>query len=271
MAFLAYPNIDPVAFAIGPFAVRWYGLAYIAGFVVAAMVMRGLIRRWQIDLSDDDLLDIVLAAIFGLVVGARLGYVLFYGAGTYWDDPLSILAVWDGGMSFHGGLAGIMLAGWFVAQRKGIPALRLFDLGAVGAPLGIFFGRIANFINGELWGRPTDVPWAMVFPTAPGGVPRHPSQLYEAVLEGLVIFAVLMLLARRRRADGLLIGTLMVLYAVFRTFVEFFREPDAQLGFIFGPFTMGQLLTLPVFIAGLWLAWRALRAERAGGAGAAAE
>lgn len=264
MAFLAYPNIDPVAFAIGPFAVRWYGLAYIAGFVVAAMVMRGLIRRWEIDLSDDDLLDIVLASVIGLLVGARIGYVLFYGAGTYWDDPLSILAVWDGGMSFHGGLAGLLLAGWLVARRKSIPVLRLYDLGAVGAPLGIFFGRIANFINGELWGRPTDVPWAMVFPTAPGGVPRHPSQLYEAVLEGLVIFAVLLLLSRRRRADGLLIGTLMALYAVFRTFVEFFREPDAQLGFIFGPFTMGQLLTLPVFVGGVWLVWRALKAERAG-------
>lgn len=262
MAFLAYPDIDPVAFAIGPFSVRWYGLAYIAGFAVAALVMRRLVKRWQVPLTDDDLLDIVLAAIVGLVVGARLGYVLFYGAGAYWDDPLSILAVWDGGMSFHGGLAGIMLAGWLVARRKGIPTLQLFDLGAVGAPLGIFFGRIANFINGELWGRATDVPWAMIFPTAPGGVPRHPSQLYEAVLEGLVIFGVLMLLARKRRAGGLLIGTLMVLYAVFRTFVEFFREPDPQLGFIFGPFTMGQLLTLPVFVAGLWLVWRALRAER---------
>jgi phosphatidylglycerol:prolipoprotein diacylglycerol transferase len=170
-------------------------------------------------------------------------------------------------MSFHGGLIGIMLAGGWIARRKGIPVLRLFDLGAVGAPLGIFFGRVANFINGELWGRPTDAPWGMVFPGAPGGMPRHPSQLYEAVLEGLAIFSVLWILSRRRRPEGLLIGVLMVLYAVFRTFIEFFREPDAQLGFIAGPLTMGQLLTLPMLVFGGWLVWRALRTEHGGGGG----
>lgn len=260
IASIAYPNIDPVLVEIGPIAIRWYGLAYVAGFIVAALVMRALVRRWKIALTDDDLLDIVLVAVIGLVAGARLGYVLFYGAGVYWDDPLSILAFWDGGMSFHGGLVGVMLAGWLVARRKGVPVLQLFDLGAVGAPLGIFFGRIANFINGELWGRETDVPWGMVFPRAPGGMPRHPSQLYEAVLEGLVIFIVLFVLSRRKRGDGLLIGTLLVLYSVFRTVIEFFREPDVQLGFIFGPFTMGQLLTAPMLIAGAWLVWRALRA-----------
>jgi len=264
IASIAYPNIDPVLVELGPIAIRWYGLAYVAGFIIAALVMRSLVRRWNVALTDDDLLDIVLVAVIGLVAGARLGYVVFYGAGAYWDDPLSILAFWDGGMSFHGGLVGVMLAGWLIARKKGVPVLRLFDLGAVGAPLGIFFGRIANFINGELWGRETDVPWGMVFPRAPGGMPRHPSQLYEAVLEGLVIFVVLFALSRRKRGDGLIIGTLLVLYSVFRTAIEFFREPDIQLGFIFGPFTMGQLLTAPMLIAGGWLIWRALRAGAPG-------
>jgi len=265
MASIPYPNIDPVLLTLGPIAIRWYGLSYVAGFIVAGLVLRSLVKRWKIALTDDDMLDIILVAVIGLVAGARIGYVLFYGAGAYWSDPLSILAFWDGGMSFHGGLAGVMLAGWLIARRKHIPVLRLYDLGAVGAPLGIFFGRIANFINGELWGRTTDVPWGMVFPNAPGALPRHPSQLYEAVFEGLVIFCVLWALSRRKRGDGLLIGTLLVLYSVFRTAIEFFREPDAQLGFILGPFTMGQLLTLPLLLGGGWLVWRALRDERSTG------
>lgn len=264
MGSIPYPNIDPVLLELGPLQVRWYGLAYVAGFIVAGLILRSLVRRWDIKLTDDDMLDIVLFGVVGLIVGARLGYVLFYGAGAYWDDPITMLAFWDGGMSFHGGLAGIMLVGWWVAKRKGVSPLRLFDLGAVGAPIGIFFGRVANFINGELWGRPTDVPWGMVFPRAPGDLPRHPSQLYEAILEGLVIFVVLWVLSRKKRPEGLYIGTLLVLYSVFRTVVEFFREPDAQLGFVAGPFTMGQLLTLPLFAAGAWLVWRAIRAGRAG-------
>lgn len=264
MAAIPYPDIDPVLVSLGPFEVRWYGLAYVAGFIVAGLILRSLVRRWDIKLSDDDLLDVILVSVVGLVVGGRLGYVLFYGVGAYWDDPVSILRIWDGGMSFHGGLVGILLTGWWIARRKGVSPLRLFDLGAVGAPLGIFFGRVANFINGELWGRPTNVPWGMVFPGAPGGMPRHPSQLYEALLEGLVIFVVLWVLSRKKRHEGLYIGTLLVLYAVFRTFIEFFREPDPQLGFVLGPFTMGQLLTLPLFVVGAWLVWRAVKADRAG-------
>jgi len=263
LASIVYPHIDPVAFAVGPFAVRWYGLAYVAGFVFAALVMRELDTRWKVGLSTDDMLDIVLVAVVGLIAGARLGYVLFYGVGSYWSDPLSIFAFWDGGMSFHGGLVGILLAGALVARRKGIPPLRLFDMGAVGAPIGLFFGRIGNFINGELWGRPTDAAWGMVFPRAPGDLPRHPSQLYEALLEGLVLFVVLWILSRKKREDGFILGVMIGLYGAFRIFIEFFREPDVQLGFIAGGFTMGQLLSLPMVAAGVWLVVRALRRGRA--------
>ena len=259
LASMAYPAIDPVAFAIGPFAVRWYGLSYVVGFVLAALVLRELNKRWGVGLSTDDMLDIVLVAVVGLVLGARLGYVLFYGVGAYWEEPLSVFAFWDGGMSFHGGLVGILAAGAFIAWRKGVPALRLFDMGAVGAPLGLLFGRLANFVNGELWGRVTEAPWGMVFPRAPGGLPRHPSQLYEALLEGLVLFVVLWLLSRRKRGDGFMIGTMIGLYGIFRIVVEFFREPDIQLGFMAGSFTMGQLLSVPMVLAGAWLVWRAMR------------
>jgi phosphatidylglycerol:prolipoprotein diacylglycerol transferase len=255
-AILNYPAIDPTIFQIGPFAVRWYGIAYVAGFVAAGLIARALSKRWKVGLTDDDMLDIVLSGVIGLVLGARVGYVLFYGAGRYWDDPLSIIAVWDAGMSFHGGLIGIVLAGLWIAKRKGVAFLRLADMAAVGAPLGLLFGRLANFINGELWGRTTDAPWAMVFPNA-GPTPRHPSQLYEAALEGLVIFVVLFVLSRKRRAEGLLLGVMLTLYGVFRIFVEFFREPDLQLGLVAGPFTMGQLLTLPVLGVGVWLWVRA--------------
>ena len=258
LASIAFPDIDPVFFAIGPLQVRWYGLAYVVGFVLAGLVMRSLNKRWRVGLTDDDMLDIVLVAVIGLVVGARLGYVLFYGAGAYWSDPASMLRFWDGGMSFHGGLVGIMLAGAIVAKRKGVALLRLFDLGAVGAPLGLFLGRIANFINGELWGRATDAPWGVVFPYAPGTAARHPSQLYEALLEGAVLFVVLFVLSRRKRGDGFMIGTMIGLYGVFRIIVEFFREPDIQVGFLAGGLTMGQLLSLPLVVAGGWLVWRAL-------------
>lgn len=266
LASIAYPAIDPVAFSLGPLSVRWYGLAYVAGFILAALVMRSLSWRWNVGLSTDDLLDIVLVAVVGLVVGARLGYVLFYGVGAYWSEPLSVFAFWDGGMSFHGGLVGILIAGAVIAKRKGVSALRLFDMGAVGAPLGLLFGRIANFVNGELWGRVTDAPWGMVFPRAPGGLPRHPSQLYEAALEGLVLFVVMWVLSRRKRGDGFMIGTMVALYGVFRIVAEFFREPDLQLGFVAGGITMGQILSVPMVLVGGWLVWRASK-RKPGSAG----
>ncbi len=262
LAALVYPSINPIALRLGPLVVRWYGLAYVAGFVGAALILRRLNRVWEIGMSDDQQIDIVLAAIIGVIVGGRLGYVLFYGGPEYIQQPLRVLATWDGGMSFHGGLAGILLAGWFISKRIGVPYLTLVDLGAVGAPIGFLLGRITNFVNGELWGRVTTAPWGMVFPTG-GPLPRHPSQLYEAFLEGLVLFVVLLWLARRRRADGMIFGTLLAGYASFRILVEFVREPDLQLGFIAGPFTMGQLLSVPMLVIGVWLVVRAVKAERA--------
>lgn len=258
MAAFAFPNLNPVAFTLGPVAVRWYGLAYVAGFLLAGLVLSRLNRRWNVGLTKDQQLDVVLAAVIGLIVGARLGYVLFYGGADYIKNPLLIFATWNGGMSFHGGLAGILIAGWVMARRLKVPFLRLTDMGAVGAPIGLFLGRVSNFVNGELWGRVTTAPWGVVFPSG-GPLPRHPSQLYEALLEGLVLFVVLLILSRKKRGDGFILGVMITLYGIFRIAVEFVREPDIQLGFIAGPFTMGQLLSLPMVAVGVWLVWRALR------------
>lgn len=267
MAYFAFPAIDPVALRLGPFAVRWYGLAYVAGFLIAWWILKVLDERWDVGLGPDGRMVTIVACLVGLIVGARLGYVIVYGVGTYFSDPLKILAVWDGGMSFHGGLVGLLLAGAWLAHHYKVPFLRLGDIGAVAAPAGLMLGRIANFINGELWGRVTTVPWGVVFPGA-GPLPRHPSQLYEAALEGLVLLVVMLLLARRKRADGFLIGWMLTLYGVFRIFVELFRQPDVQLGFIAGGVTMGQILSVPMIIAGIWLI---VRAPRSGAAAPAPE
>lgn len=261
---IAYPAIDPVAFSVGPLSVHWYGLAYLAGFVSAAALLRVFAKRWGLGLSDDDVLSVVLAAVIGVIVGGRLGYVLFYGGSFYWEDPVRILRMWDGGMSFHGGLVGILAAGAVVARQLRMPALTLWDLGAIGAPIGFGLGRVANFINGELWGRVSDVPWAMVFPGA-GSAPRHPSQLYEAILEGAVLLVVMILLARRMppRPRGELVGWLLATYACMRIAVEFVREPDAQLSFIAGGWvTMGMVLSVPMLAAGIACVWWARRQGR---------
>jgi phosphatidylglycerol---prolipoprotein diacylglyceryl transferase len=263
LAAIAFPAIDPVALQVGPFAVRWYGLAYLAGFLGAYLVMRWLVGRWKINISDDDQLTIVLAAVVGVVLGGRLGYVLFYGDGYYWSRPAQIVAVWDGGMSFHGGLVGILVAAVVVAAAMRIPWLTLCDIGSVGAPVGIFFGRLANFVNQELWGRVTTLPWAVVFPGA-GASPRHPSQLYEALLEGLVLFVVMIVMASQRHQlpRGVIFGVLLTLYGVFRVSVEFLREPDVQVGFLPGGLTMGQALSAPLIVGGIalaaWSMWRGL-------------
>ncbi len=267
-AVWAYPAIDPVALRLGPLSVRWYGIAYLVAFLTAWWVATHFTRRWKLSLTGDDIASIMLAAVIGVVVGGRLGYVLFYGAGQYWKAPLTIFALWDGGMSFHGGLAGILIAGVIMARRLKVPFLTLCDMGAVAAPVGFLTGRLANFVNGELWGRVSNVPWAMVFPSG-GPAPRHPSQLYEALLEGVVLLGIMWWLSRRRRGDGELVGWMVLLYGVFRIFVEFFREPDAQLGFLPGHLTMGQVLSVPMLVAGVWLILHARKAwkSRRRGAG----
>lgn len=249
-----YQNLDPVAFSIGPLSVRWYGIAYVLGFLFAGLLMWRLAKRWKLTFNADALLTIICCVIVGIIVGARLGYCLFYGNGYYWEHPLEVLAFNQGGMSFHGGLVGALLAGIVAARLTGIPYLTLADMGAIVAPIGLFLGRCANFVNGELWGDFTDLPWGVVFGGAAGSMPRHPSQLYEALLEGVILFIVLFALSRKRppRPRGTFIGTFLALYGVFRFLIEFVRQPDAQLGYIWGGWlTMGQLLSVPLVVAGI--------------------
>lgn len=251
-----YQNLNPVAFSIGGFTVRWYGLAYIAGFLCAGIVFAAVAKRWKISVNSEKILAAILCGIIGIIIGARLGYVLFYGNGYYFSYPAKILAFNEGGMSFHGGLVGGLIAGIAVAKITKIKYLRLLDLAFIGVPLGLFFGRCANFVNGELWGAPTDLPWAVNFGSAAGNVMRHPSQLYEAFLEGLVIFVVLFIMSRKIPPfkNGVYFSTFLILYSVFRFLIEFVREPDSQLGYIaWNWLTMGQILTIPVFIAGVIL------------------
>lgn len=264
---MAFPAIDPEILRIGPFALRWYALAYIAGIVIgwrlalrAADAPPRLVTRAQVD-------DFVSWATLGIILGGRLGYVLFYKPGYYLSNPGEILALWRGGMSFHGGMLGVIGATLLFARRRGVPLLALGDVVALAAPIGLFFGRIANFINAELYGRASDVAWAMVFPTDPLQLPRHPSQLYEAALEGAALFAVLAFLAWRRDArlrPGMLSGAFLVGYSLARIACEFFREPDAHLGFLHAGATMGQLLCLPMLAAGIALVARARRAPPSG-------
>jgi len=263
---MVLPDIDPVALSIGPLVIRWYALAYIAGLLIGWAYMRRLAadaRLWG-ELrrpKPEDLDDLLVFAALGVVVGGRLGFVLFYKPGFYLANPLEILQTWKGGMSFHGGLFGAWLSVFLFARRRGLNPFAMADIAAVVAPLGLLFGRMANFIKGELRGRPTDVPWAIVFPDA-GPELRHPSQLYEAGLEGLLLLIVLGVLVRRFGLfrPGLLAGIFGMGYAGARFFVEFFREPDRYLGFLAGGWlTMGMTLSIPMFLAGLWLVMRALK------------
>jgi phosphatidylglycerol:prolipoprotein diacylglycerol transferase len=257
---LNFPAIDPVLISIGPFAIRWYALAYIGGLLIAWRYCRWLAARPPQSVSADAFDDFLLWATLGVLLGGRLGYVLFYKPDFYLAHPQEILFIWQGGMSFHGGLLGMIAAEVMFARRRGLPVLALADIVAAAAPIGLFLGRIANFINGELFGRPSEVPWAMVFPRG-GPQPRHPSQLYEAAIEGLVLLLVLHLMVRARALErrGMLAGAFLIGYAVARMLAEVFREPDAHLGFLLGGTTMGQWLSLPLLLAGLALvvwAWR---------------
>ena len=260
-----YQGLDPIAFSLGPLVVRWYGLAYVLGFVCAAAIIYFVAKRWKLGMSEDNLFTLMVCAIVGVVLGARIGYVLFYGDGYYLAHPLEILAFNQGGMSFHGGLVGLLIGGAVAARMTRIPFLTLADLGSIAAPVGLFFGRCANFVNGELWGAPTDGPLGVVFGGAAGMMPRHPSQLYEAVLEGLVIFCVLFALSRKRppRPQGTFLGAFLVLYGIFRFLIEFVREPDVQLGYLWGGWlTMGQVLSAPLIVGGIALLIYAARTQR---------
>ena len=248
-----YHSLNPVALSLGPLSIRWYGLAYLVGFVLAGVVMYRTAQRWKLNITPDDVLNLMVGISFGVIVGARLFYVIFYGAGYYVAHPLDAFALSQGGMSFHGGLVGAVIGGSIVCKASGLSIPTICDLGVIGAPLGLFFGRCANFINGELWGKPTDLPWGVMFETG-GAVYRHPSQLYEALLEGLLMFAILYVLSRKYppRPQGTFIGTFLMLYGIFRFVVEFVRVPDEQLGYLFGSFiTMGQLLSLPLVVFGI--------------------
>ena len=262
---LPFPALDPVIVEIGPFAIRWYALAYIAGILLGWLYARAIIRSQRFwggpaPLSVVDFDDFVLWVTLGIVLGGRIGYVLFYNFPHFSAHPLEIVQLWKGGMSFHGGFLGCVVTVIAFGRLRGIPVLSLGDLTCAVGPIGLFLGRVANFINGELWGRPSDVPWAIVFPGG-GPLPRHPSQLYEAGLEGIGLFLALAILVRAGalKRPGLVIGAFALGYGVARCIAELFREPDPQLGFLWGGLTMGMLLSLPMILAGLGLILFALR------------
>jgi phosphatidylglycerol:prolipoprotein diacylglycerol transferase len=283
---IPYPHIDPEIVRIGPFAIRWYGLMYAVGFASSYVLVRQQLRKMgqgsggkgrdknkgqgsggkgqgssgkgheKIKAGSSapaEFLDALYTyLVVGLILGARIGYVLFYDLSSYLSSPLEIFAVWHGGMSFHGGAMGLLIAGYVCCKRYGMNYWQIADMVTVTAPIGLAAGRLGNFINGELYGRVTDVPWAMVFPTG-GPLPRHPSQVYEFLLEGVLLFTILWLAKERKHVAGTMVALCLVLYGIFRFTVEFFRQPDAQLGFVIGPFTMGQLLSIATLLAGIIL------------------
>ncbi len=263
---LTFPNIDPVALRLGPLAIHWYGVGYVVGILLGWWYARRIVsndRLWtggKAPLTVVDLDDFILWAAVGIVAGGRIGYILFYDFARYLQNPLDIFALWEGGMSFHGGLLGVAAAMILFAMRRGITPWSLFDTVSAVVPIGLGLVRIANFINSELWGRPADLPWAFVFPNG-GPEPRHPSQLYEAALEGLVLFLVLRLLTHgllKLKKPGFVAGAFVCGYGLSRIFVEFFREPDPQLGYLLGGWlTMGMILSTPMVLVGIWAMWRA--------------
>jgi phosphatidylglycerol---prolipoprotein diacylglyceryl transferase len=255
-------NIDPVIFEVGPVRVGWYGLMYVFGFLASYLLVRYQMKRKEFGLSRPEVDNLYFYLILGLMIGARLGYVLFYDLKAYLADPFEIVAIWHGGMSFHGGLIGVLLVGVLFSWKNRKSFWKITDLVIVTAPIGLGLGRIGNFINGELYGRVTQVPWGMIFPKG-GPLARHPSQLYESALEGGVLFLILWLMKDRKLPTGGLLAIFLFFYGVFRFLVEFVREPDAHLGFILGPFTMGQILTFFMIVGGIALfAYRWKREKR---------
>lgn len=261
---LHYPDIDPIAFQLGPLAVHWYGIMYAVGFISGWWLGRHRARRAWSPLEPQQVDDLVLFVAIGVVLGGRVGYMLFYALDQLLANPLSLFQLWHGGMSFHGGLLGVIAMTWWFAWRIKTPFWRVIDFLAPLVPIGLGAGRLGNFINGELWGAPTNLPWGMVYPGL-GPQPRHPSQLYEFLLEGVLLFTILWLFSRRPRPTCSISGLFLLCYGVFRFLVEFVRMPDPQLGYLaFGWLTMGQVLSLPMIIAGIGLLAWAYRGRSAG-------
>ena len=253
---IPYPRIPPEIFHVGPLAVRWYGVMYLIGYIVGTAVAKWRVRRGLVPFSESAVDSLVAYLVVGMLLGARLFYVFVYDRAHYLANPLDIPAIWHGGLSFHGALLGMTIACVVFARQHRLPFWSVADTVALAGPPGLFFGRIGNFINGELYGRATTVPWAMVFPTDPLRVPRHPSQLYEALTEGVILFLALLTLERRAvrggwYRDGLVSGGFLVGYGLLRYLVEFTRQPDAQLGFVVGPFSMGQVLSSLMIVTGV--------------------
>ncbi|MFD3299540.1 prolipoprotein diacylglyceryl transferase [Aquipseudomonas alcaligenes] len=260
---LPYPQIDPVAIALGPLKIHWYGLMYLVGIGGAWLLASRRLKDFDPSWSKEKLSDLVFWVAMGVILGGRLGYALFYDLSAYLAEPLKILRVWEGGMSFHGGLIGVMLATWLFGRRNGKSFFQLMDFIAPLVPIGLGAGRIGNFINAELWGKVTDVPWAMVFPNG-GPDPRHPSQLYQFALEGVALFVILWLYSRKPRPTMAVSGLFAICYGIFRFIVEFVRVPDAQLGYLaWNWLTMGQVLCLPMILGGIGLMVWAYRRQAA--------
>jgi len=249
--FLQFPVIDPIIFSIGPVSLRWYGTMYLIGFLAAMFMANKAADRSNGSWTRDQVSDLLFYSFLGVILGGRVGYVLFYQFEYFLSDPLYLFEIWQGGMSFHGGLLGVILAIFIFARKTNKKFLEVGDFVAPLVPIGLGMGRLGNFINAELWGRQTDVSWAMVFPTDPLQVPRHPSQLYEFALEGVVLFAILYIISRKTRSLGLASGAFLIGYGVFRSIVEFFREPDAHLGLYFSFISKGQILSIPMILVGL--------------------
>ncbi|MBF0144839.1 MAG: prolipoprotein diacylglyceryl transferase [Magnetococcales bacterium] len=249
---IIYPEIDPVVFSIGPLVIRWYGVMYSLAFLLGWPLLQIQARRMSLTLSREELGDFMIWILAGVILGGRLGYIVFYQSSYYLTNPAAVFKIWEGGMSFHGGLLGVAVAICLFARKKKIHCLTLGDLVSPIVPVGLFLGRIGNFINGELWGRTSDLPWAMIFPHS-GPLPRHPSQLYEAFLEGVVLFAILWWMGAMKTSRGALFGIFLLGYGAARFVIEFFREPDAHLGLLSMGLSMGQWLCVPMVLAGIIL------------------
>ncbi len=256
---LTYPNIDPIAISLGSVNVHWYGLMYLIGFLGVWILGRYRAKNSQSPITPESIEDLVFYGAMGVVLGGRIGYVLFYNFSSFLQDPILIFKIWQGGMSFHGGLLGVLFAMWLFGKKHRCTMFQLIDFLAPLAPIGLFTGRIGNFINGELWGRVTTIPWGMVFPEA-GPLPRHPSQLYEAFFEGFLLFIILWFFTQKPKPYRAPTGLVFICYGCFRFFVEFFRTPDAHIGFIaLNWLTMGQLLSIPMIVIGFLLLFLAYR------------